>query len=373
MNRGERSLQDPGPAQSAVASESALAPPPAVSAGTTRRSRVRAVVGSRLFVCLILAGILALFWVIGLARDESVSRLLSLTVWGIALGGIIALGSIGLTLAYGVLKFPNFAHGALITTGAYIAFAVVNAIPHSAPLRPFSFGWELLAGLVIGMPVTGAVAVLFDRIVYRRLRRSHPTLVLYAMASLGVAFVLRSILYLAWGSDFRFYYEGRANPALHLPFDVRVQADQFFNLGLALVLAYLVHLLLTRTRMGKAMRATADNPDLAQVRGIDTERVIAWTWFIGGGLAAAGGVTFGLASQLRPEMGFIILLPVFASVILGGIGNPYGALVGSIIIGVAWQLTAAVTNPSYGPGVAFGIMVLMLMIRPQGLFGRSGG
>jgi branched-chain amino acid transport system permease protein/neutral amino acid transport system permease protein len=154
---------------------------------------------------------------------------------------------------------------------------------------------------------------------------------------------------------------------------VRVQADQFFNLGLALVLAYLIHLLLTRTRMGKAMRATADNPDLAQVRGIDTERVIGWTWFIGGGLAAAGGVTFGLASQLRPEMGFIILLPVFASVILGGIGNPYGALVGSIIIGVAWQLTAAVTNPSYGPGVAFGIMVLMLMIRPQGLFGRSGG
>jgi branched-chain amino acid transport system permease protein/neutral amino acid transport system permease protein len=369
MNRDDRQLRQEAEATEAASPGSALALPAGVP--TARRGRIRAIVGSRLFVCMLLAGILVLFWVIGLVRDESVSRLLSLTVWGIALGGIIALGSIGLTLAYGVLKFPNFAHGALITIGAYIAFAVISVIPHSAPLRPFSFGWELLAGLVIGMPVTGAVAVLFDRIVYRRLRRSHPTLVLFAMASLGVAFVLRSILYLTWGSDFRFFYEGRANPALHLPLGVRVQADQFFNLGLALVLAYLIHLLLTRTRMGKAMRATADNPDLAQVRGIDTERVIGWTWFIGGGLAAAGGVTFGLASQLRPEMGFIILLPVFASVILGGIGNPYGALVGSLIIGVAWQLTAAATNPSYGPGVAFGIMVLMLLIRPQGLFGRG--
>src|SRR5699024_28922 len=287
--------------------------------------------------------------------------------------GILSLGSIGLTLTYGVLKFPNFSHGALITIGAYVAFIVIDAVPHSAPLRPLSFGWELLLGLVICMPVTGLIAVICDRIVFYRLRLKQSNLVLFAMASLGLAFVLRSLLYLIWGPAFRFYYHGRSNPALHLPFDIRVQADKIFAFVLALVLAYLVYLLLTRTKMGKAMRATADNPDLAKVRGIDTERVIAWTWFIGGGLAAAGGVLFGLASQLRPEMGFIsILLPVFAAVILGGIGNAFGAMVGAVIIGIAWQLTAAAMAPTYGPGVAFGIMILMLVIRPQGLFGAKG-
>jgi branched-chain amino acid transport system permease protein/neutral amino acid transport system permease protein len=121
--------------------------------------------------------------------------------------------------------------------------------------------------------------------------------------------------------------------------------------------------------MGKAMRATANNPELAQVRGINTERVIAWTWIMSGALAAAGGVMYGLASQLRPEMGFWLLLPMFAAVIMGTIGNPRGALVGAIIIGVAQQVSTAFLNPAYGPAVAFVLMVLTLLIRPQGLFG----
>src|SRR5699024_10338829 len=109
--------------------------------------RMRGVAGSRPFVWSVLIAILVLFWVIGLARGISAPELLSLTVWGISLGGIFALGSVGLTLTYGVLKFPNFAHGALITIGAYIAFEVVQLVPNSAPLRPLSFGWELLLGL----------------------------------------------------------------------------------------------------------------------------------------------------------------------------------------------------------------------------------
>jgi branched-chain amino acid transport system permease protein/neutral amino acid transport system permease protein len=273
-----------------------------------------------------------------------------------------------LTLCYGVLKFPNFAHGELVTIGAYVTYAVVQVIPQSAPIWRFSFGWELLVGLLVAMPVTGIVALLVDRSLYRRLRRGKSALVLFAMASLGMAFFLRSLIYLIWGSDFHFYYVGRANPALNLPFDIRVQADQLFVLGLALVLVILLYLLLAKTRIGKAMRATADNPDLAQIRGIDTERVIAWTWFIGGGLAAAGGVMFALASQLRPDMGFTLLLPMFAAVILGSIGNTFGALVGAIVIGVAMQVTSSFMSPAYGPAVAFALMVLALVVRPQGLF-----
>ncbi|NIR29214.1 MAG: branched-chain amino acid ABC transporter permease [Gammaproteobacteria bacterium] len=307
------------------------------------------------------------------AREVTTDRLLSLTVWGIMLGGIIALGSIGLTLVYGVLKFPNFSHGALVTIGAYAAFAFMPLLPQGAALGPFSFGWELLMSLVLAMPVVGVVAVAVDRAIYRRLRLRKASLVLFAMASLGMAFFLRSIVYLIFGSDFHFYYLGRANPALHLPFGVRVQADQLFILGLAFFLVFLIYLLLEKTKMGKAMRATADNPELAQVRGINTEQVIAWTWMIGGALAAAGGVMYGLSSQLRPEMGFWLLLPMFAAVIMGGIGNPYGALAGALIIGVAQQVSTAFLNPAYGPGVAFALMVLTLVLRPQGLFGREGG
>jgi branched-chain amino acid transport system permease protein len=146
-----------------------------------------------------------------------------------------------------------------------------------------------------------------------------------------------------------------------------------FILVLAFALVALIYLLLEKTKMGKAMRATADNPELAQVRGINTERVIAWTWMMGGGLAAAGGAMYGLSSQLRPEMGFFLLLPMFAAVIMGGIGNPYGALLGALIIGVTTQVSAAFLNPAYGPAVAFVLLVITLLVRPQGLLGRAGG
>ena len=116
------------------------------------------------------------------------------------------------------------------------------------------------------------------------------------------------------------------------------------------------------------MRATADNPDLARVSGIDTNRVILWTWLIGGGLAAAGGMLYALDVQLRPEMGWWLLLPLFASVILGT-RQRYGALAGAFIIGIVWQVSSAFINPTYGHGIAFLVMVLVLLVRPQGLFG----
>lgn len=336
------------------------------------RRRLRAALGSRASLVGLLVAVLVLFWLLGLAHGSTLGDLLSLTVWGIMLGGILALGSIGLTLAYGVLKFPNFAHGALVTFGAYATFSLMRLFPESQPLRPFSFGWELLIGLVLSVPIVGAIALACDLVLYRPLRRFKASILLVTMASLAVAFFLRAVVYLGWGADFRFYYPARKNPALPLPFGIRIQADQIFVLALAAVLVFLVYLLLERTKMGKAMRATANNPELAQVRGINTERIIAWTWLLAGGMAAAGGVMFGLASQLRPEMGFDLLLPMFAAAILGSIGSPIGALVGAIIVGIAEQLSAGFLNPAYGPGVAFLIMVIALIVRPEGLFAQAG-
>src|SRR3546814_7902761 len=137
--------------------------------------------------------ILVAMWILGYITGTDVETLLSLTIWGVMLGGIIALGGIGLTLCYGVLKFPNFAHGALVTLGAYVTLAVVQILPKSEPFWNFSFGWELLAVLIVDIPVTGIVGVLIDGALYRKLRLSNSALVLFAMASLGMAFFLRSI------------------------------------------------------------------------------------------------------------------------------------------------------------------------------------
>lgn len=300
---------------------------------------------------------------------------IELIVYGIILGSIIALGAIGLTLVYGILRFANFAHGDLMAVGAYVVLFVIGwLLPalglSGAPWHPLSFGWPMLAGLVVAMPVAGAVALGIDRLLYRpmRLRRVSP--VILAMASLAMALILRSLIYITWGSDFIFYTTA-LRPAWLLPLGVRIKPDQVFILAVTATLVVLLYLFLMRTRMGKAMRATADNPQLALVTGIDTDRVITWTWMLGAGLAAAAGVLYGIDAQLRPDMGWNFLLPLFAAVILGGIGNPFGALVGGLILGIAQQVSTAYLLPTYKPAVAFLLMIVILLVRPRGLFGGT--
>ncbi len=343
------------------------------SDGLRPGERVRRALGSRTAVVVLLA---LLFLGLGLlagAQGVSGQRLLALAVRGVMLGGILALGAIGLTLIFGVLRIPNFAHGDLMTWGAYLALFGLTLLPSGPPLAPFSFGVELLLLLVLVMPLVGLTGYALDRLVFRRLRGRRAPSVILAMAALGGAFALRSMIYLGWGADFRNLYTGRPRPAIELFAGIRVRPDQLFILGLAFLLIFLLYLLLERSKMGKAMRATADNADLARVTGIDTEGVIRWTWLIGGGLAGAGGVMYALDTQLRPEMGWWLMLPLFASVILGTIGNAYGALVGAMVIGLVWQMSTAFLNPAYGPGVAFVVLILVLLFRPQGIFGKPGG
>ncbi len=336
-------------------------------------NRLRKILGTRSLLIVALIGLVVVLVLNAQAKNISGLLILRLTVYGVMLGSIIALGAMGLSLVYGVLRFANFAHGELMAVGAYVALALIVVLPKGKPLGPLSFGWELLLALVVAMIATGVIAYGIDWGLYRNLRRRGSPSVILAMSALGMAFFVRSILYLVWGADFRFYYWGRSRLALHLPLGIRVRPDQFFILGLALILIMLLYLLLEKTKMGKAMRATADNPELARVTGIDTGRVIRWTWMIGGGLAAAGGVFLGLDAQLRPEMGWWMLLPMFAAVILGGIGNPYGALAGGLIIGMTQQISTAFIKTTYKPGVAFLIMIVILLVRPQGIFGRRGG
>jgi branched-chain amino acid transport system permease protein/neutral amino acid transport system permease protein len=295
--------------------------------------------------------------------------------YGIVLGSIITLGAIGLTLVYGIARFGNFAHGDLMTLGAYLALLLTgNVFPalgiSDTRLGSLSFGWVMLVSFIPAMAATGLAAVAIDRLVYRRMRRLGVPTVMLGMASLAVAFILRSLIYIAWGPDFHFYTPG-LRPMLRLPLGVKLRPDQIFIIVIAWALVVLLYLFLQRTKMGKALRAMADNPDLARISGIPTEQMTTWTWIIGGGMAAAGGILLGIDSQVRPGMGWILLLPLFAAVTLGGIGNAYGALVGALVIGIVQQVSTLWLLPAYKPAVAFLVLILILLLRPQGIFGES--
>jgi branched-chain amino acid transport system permease protein/neutral amino acid transport system permease protein len=300
--------------------------------------------------------------------------MVELFIYGIVLGGIIALGAVGLTLVYGILRFANFAHGDLMSAGAYISLFLMSVlfsgmgIPDSN-FAPLSIGWRMVLAFPLSMLAVGGVAIAMDRILYRKLRHKNSPAVMLAMSALGASFIIRMIILILWGADYRFYRPGVLRPALSLPLGVKIRPDQLLILSVVTVLVILLHLFLQKTKMGKAMRATADNMELARVSGIDTERIILWTWGIGGALAAAGGILYGIDVQVHPGMGWNFLLPLFAAAILGTIGNVYGALVGGFVIGVAQQVSTAFLMPTYKPAVAFLIMIGILLIRPQGIFG----
>lgn len=301
---------------------------------------------------------------------------MGLVVNGLFLGAIIALGAIGLTLIYGILNFPNVAHGDYMTLGAYVAlFLIHTVLPalgiEGQGLGPFTFGYPLLIALPLAATAVALGAVALDMLVYRRLRDRRVNTAVIGMVSLGIAIAIRGLVQMIWTGETH-QYPRESRQVFHLPMDVRVPPDSVFIATVTVILVAGVYVLLTKTKMGKAMRATADNPDLALVTGIDTQRVVWWTWAVAGGLAATAGVLLAVSqAQLLPIMGWKFLIPLFAAVTLGGIGNPYGVLVGALIIGVTSEVSTQWINPSYKPAVAFFIMIVMLLARPRGILGDA--
>ena len=302
---------------------------------------------------------------------------------GIRYGSILMLGAIGLTLTYRIMNFANFAHGDLITFGAYLTFTytVILGLP------------IILAG-ILAILTTPILSIATDRLVYRKLRSRKSAPVVAIMASFGIALIFRNLIQGIWGTNVNNFGLMRVRPTsyefgiwdiepfgYHL-FTIDVSFLDFLNFQLndyglitiiaAFTLAFLLHLFLKYTKMGKAMRATSDNIDLAQTSGINTERIIAWTWAIGTGLAVVAGIFLGINSGVTNIIGAGLLIQLFAAAILGGVGSPYGAMLGGLIVGIAQNLLVApVTTISsgYQPAVAFMLMVIMLLIRPQGLLG----
>ena len=292
---------------------------------------------------------------------------------GLVFSSIIILGSIGLSLVYSIADFANFAHGDTMTLGAYgafVAFGVFGGLGGTALGLPIGF----FLSLAVGMAIAAIVAVLTHILVYKPLDTDSIGLLI---TSIGVAFVYRAVLQATFGTDFLQYDISRSGPIPVLldTLDVAVTQRDVAIIVSAAVLVAGLHLLLQRTTLGRKMRATADNPDLARVSGIRTDRVILVMWVVGSALAAAGGVFLALYSQLDPRIGFNILLVVFAAVILGGIGSVYGAMLGGLLIGMLHELTPLLSDVglpisnAYAPAVAFVIMVAVLLVRPRGIAG----
>jgi branched-chain amino acid transport system permease protein len=293
---------------------------------------------------------------------------------GLVTGSMIGLGAIGVTLTYSILRFANFAHGEFLAWGAYIALAASGALGWLAPsllapIGPFSFGWSLPIAAIAAIALTGGLALLVDAMLFGRLRAQRSTVIIMVMASFGAALTLRSLLEFIFTAK-PAYYTKALQIALPLGGGLRATPDQLLSLGLAAMLVVAIHLLLTRTTIGRSMRAVSENQQLAGVVGVDVRKVIRTVWLLGAGLAAVAGIMAGLLVQVRPYMGLDLLLPLFAAAILGGIGSVPGAMLAGLIVGLAEAFAVQFVGAEWRAAIAFVILVAVLLFRPQGIFGR---
>lgn len=279
-----------------------------------------------------------------------------LLVNGIIAGGTYALAAIGYTMVYGILKFINFAHGSVAMVGAYIVFLLTLS----------TLNVPFVIAFFLSLILTAIIGILIEKAAYKPLRNA-PKLAPLTTA-IAVSFVLDAAVMILVGTDIKTYPIDYQIFTLGSVFITSVQviivfASLFFMAGL--------YVLLTYTKLGKAIRAVADNINLSEITGINTNMTISAVFAIGSALAAASGALIGLDSNLQPTMGFIITVKAFAAVVLGGLGNVYGAIVGAFIIGLMENIGVWYIPPVWKDSIAYGILILVLLFRPAGIFGSK--
>jgi branched-chain amino acid transport system permease protein len=326
--------------------------------------------------------------------NELVFFVNNVVISGLTIGSIYALGAVGITLIFSILRFAHFAHADLMTLGAFFAFFLTSLFPAAGPAIGLPTAFVMLP---LAMALTALSAVYIDKAFYRPLRNHGVKPIVLVMASLGVTLMLQGLIRMFMGTGARSLYidDRKEIYRIDMPFDLAnrplVLTDPQILLLLFLIVAVIaLHLFLTRSRLGKAMRAMSDNPDLARVSGINTDTVVKVTWVIAGCLAAAAGTLLSLDVSLKPDLSFHLLLPIFAAAIVGGVGHPYGALAGGFVIGFAETLSvfnwAVLLRPvrdylwfdipanlsfvssEYKITVPFFILLAILVWRPTGLF-----
>ncbi|HUF57120.1 MAG TPA: branched-chain amino acid ABC transporter permease [Thermohalobaculum sp.] len=313
---------------------------------------------------------------------------------GLAYGSQLALGALGVTMVYAVLRFSNFAHGDMMAFGTMVVILMTWWLTGmGVGLGPLP---TALIALPVGIAVAAVAALFFDRTVYRFFRRVRSPPVIFLIASIGVMFMFNGLTRFVIGPDDQRFADGERFIVRARDFEemtglaegLTVKTTQAITLAVMVLVVVALFWFLQRTRMGKAMRAFSDNEDLALLSGIDPDRVVFWTWVIAAALATIAGTLYGLDKSFKPFTYFQLLLPIFASAIVGGIGNPLGALVGGFIIafsevGVtyAYRQVLAYLVPGWEPeglvqllstdykyAVSFVILVIVLLVRPTGIF-----
>jgi branched-subunit amino acid ABC-type transport system permease component len=287
----------------------------------------------------------------------------------------LTLLSLGLTIVYDILKFANFAHTEFAVVGAYLAFFL-----------SVTLGLPMIPAAIIAAIATGFLSIAIDRAVFKKMRNSNGIIIM--VTSMGVAIALRNTVRAIWGADARSYVLPLQSPLVTQWF--RITSLQIWIIIVGAVAMILFHLLLHYTTLGKAMRASSDNPELAQASGIATEKIVTYVWFIAITFASLGGTLIGMETFLLPYMGFAIIIPVFCATIMGGIGNPYGAMLGALVLGFAENFGLYINfgkvfnlggllpfsrdmfiPTGYKPAIAFVMLIIVLLIRPRGILGKK--
>lgn len=323
--------------------------------------------------------------------SEFVFFINKVVIAGLIIGSIYALGAVGVTLIFGILRFAHFAHGDMMTAGAFVALILTALLPGAGALFDLPTAFVLMP---VAMAVTAVLAIALDRVFYRPLRAANVRPVVIVMASIGVMLMMQGLIRLFAGTGARqLYVEDK--DIYRIPFggrDIVITEPQLLLMLFTAASVVALHFFLTRSRMGKAMRAVSDNPDLARISGISTDQVVRTTWIIAGALAAAAGTLLALDVTLKPDLSFNLLLPIFAAAIVGGIGQPYGAIAGGLLVGFTetlaifnWSILLRTLEPilpgwvempaklafvptEYKLVVPFFILIAVLIWRPTGIF-----
>lgn len=289
-------------------------------------------------------------------------QLAQLTLNGLITGTILAITGVGASLVFGIQRVANFAHGEYLTFAAYAGF-----------LLNVGFGQNLVVATVGAMIATALLAVGIHFTVLRPLRGRG--LVAMSLITVGLALMLRDLIFLVAGAQIRQY--GIDQTAVFDLGLVRISPGQVVAIAITIIIAPAVALLLSRTPIGKSMRAVADNRDLAAISGIDVDRIGAYVWLLAGALAGLGGVMLAVVQgTFDPNLGFQVLLLIFTTVVLGGIGSAYGALVAGLVLGLVmelstWSIFLGGLEARFKPVLAFAVLIVLLLFRPQGLFGKA--
>lgn len=287
-----------------------------------------------------------------------VTQVLQTVVFGLVQGSVLAVGAVGLTLSYGVTRFINFAYGEFITYGLYVVVFLTGA--------GFGLSLPLPVAAMVAIILVGGLGVVVARVFFEPIaeRGALPLLI----TSIGVAFVLRYLLQAWVGADAKQLPVPLMRPVE--VFEIGMTPVEAVVLGISVVTMVVIHGLLQWTMVGKKMRAISGNRDLAEVAGIDTDRIVRQTWFLSAGAGALAGVLYGvLFSPFRPTVGFEYLIVVFAATLLGGIGRPYGAMLGAYLIALTMNFGSVYLSASYTRAYAFAVLVLVLLVRPEGIRG----